>query len=531
MPFTSADADKHKKGMTPKQKKQWASVANSVLNECIKKGGNDESCAPKAIRIASGAVNNSDKAVDPAVASELLDLLNNMSEEDVEKLEQLEQQEEQQEEVEHLEQLGQLDTDNNPPKNFWAKVKAVLSELDTIVSSIKAIIPNNSKSNNSNSNSDFFVWKEATTGDMMWIARYSNNFRDNDNPPEIISAASHKRFADRVDKGLSQLPELWLWHRPEWRFGKAVSVAYDDAGFAIALGKVDKDKEWLAEQVNKQNDVAVSHGMPKWSIVRDTDDPTVIVEHETVEISPLPRWAAANKLTGFVTFGTEIKSDKQNNQVDRKEVEQMAIPENKINELVERWGIAREKLEALQQENVSIAEEANKSSVESKEATQATQAAEATEATNAVTTEPVVEQKDNNSNSDADSAVVNEPEKVSDPLNEYPTRAEVADAFVSFMQPYFDRVDNLAHILEGLTKEVSALKEDEEAKIKQAIVNTPPASVSAILAERLSAIGSKETKLDEGDKLANQKPKETEVETVEQRIGISFLDKMLSDGR
>lgn len=48
MPFTVADVDKHNKGLSDKQKKQWVEVANSVLDD----GGNDA----KAIRMANGVV-------------------------------------------------------------------------------------------------------------------------------------------------------------------------------------------------------------------------------------------------------------------------------------------------------------------------------------------------------------------------------------------------------------------------------------------------------------------------------------------
>ena len=53
MPWTVADVDKHKKGLTPEQKKEWVSIANGVLSKCLKDGGTDQTCAPKAIRIAN----------------------------------------------------------------------------------------------------------------------------------------------------------------------------------------------------------------------------------------------------------------------------------------------------------------------------------------------------------------------------------------------------------------------------------------------------------------------------------------------
>lgn len=58
MPWTVADVDSHKKGLTDKQKKQWCRIANSVLAACLKKGGTDKTCAPSAIKQANGAVMN-----------------------------------------------------------------------------------------------------------------------------------------------------------------------------------------------------------------------------------------------------------------------------------------------------------------------------------------------------------------------------------------------------------------------------------------------------------------------------------------
>ena len=51
MPWTVADVDKHKKGLTDKQKEQWVKVANDALKACQAKGGKD--CDASAIRQAS----------------------------------------------------------------------------------------------------------------------------------------------------------------------------------------------------------------------------------------------------------------------------------------------------------------------------------------------------------------------------------------------------------------------------------------------------------------------------------------------
>jgi hypothetical protein len=62
MPWTTADVEQHKKGLTAKQKKQWCRIANSVLAKCIAKGGTDKTCAPSAIKQANGVVMMNDNA-------------------------------------------------------------------------------------------------------------------------------------------------------------------------------------------------------------------------------------------------------------------------------------------------------------------------------------------------------------------------------------------------------------------------------------------------------------------------------------
>lgn len=56
MPWSTADVDSHKKGLTDKQKAQWVAVANSALAACLKKGGTDKTCAPSAIKQANATV-------------------------------------------------------------------------------------------------------------------------------------------------------------------------------------------------------------------------------------------------------------------------------------------------------------------------------------------------------------------------------------------------------------------------------------------------------------------------------------------
>jgi uncharacterized protein YdaT len=61
MPWTVADVDGFVKGLSRKEKRKWVAVANSSLKTCIAAGGDDATCAPKAIQTASGVVKKDKK--------------------------------------------------------------------------------------------------------------------------------------------------------------------------------------------------------------------------------------------------------------------------------------------------------------------------------------------------------------------------------------------------------------------------------------------------------------------------------------
>lgn len=66
-PWTPADADKHKKGLSSSQKKKWAATANSVRASCIADGGSAKTCDGKAIRIANFQVAKKPKTQERAM--------------------------------------------------------------------------------------------------------------------------------------------------------------------------------------------------------------------------------------------------------------------------------------------------------------------------------------------------------------------------------------------------------------------------------------------------------------------------------
>ena len=77
MPWTTGDVDKHNKGLSDKDKKQWVAVANSVLSKCVEDGGDEGECAASAIKQANGVVNEEAETMpdkDKNIATEPLDL-------------------------------------------------------------------------------------------------------------------------------------------------------------------------------------------------------------------------------------------------------------------------------------------------------------------------------------------------------------------------------------------------------------------------------------------------------------------------
>lgn len=74
MPWTASDVDGFKKGLSRKQKKKWASIANGALASCMDGGGNEKECAGRAVRIANAKF-ESENPFNPVVNGELRDKL------------------------------------------------------------------------------------------------------------------------------------------------------------------------------------------------------------------------------------------------------------------------------------------------------------------------------------------------------------------------------------------------------------------------------------------------------------------------
>jgi len=70
MPWTLTDVERHKKGLSDKDKRQWVATANSALKACLADDGDTKECEGRAIRIANAAVAENDKPTAENVAED-----------------------------------------------------------------------------------------------------------------------------------------------------------------------------------------------------------------------------------------------------------------------------------------------------------------------------------------------------------------------------------------------------------------------------------------------------------------------------
>lgn len=158
----------------------------------------------------------------------------------------------------------------------------------------------------------FFGGGEAPTQPMFkamgdyWFSAWTNNFEDRDG--EIFASRAIDGYIRRVDAKVVPLPELWLWHTPGTKCGRALFV--DRVGaFAVAMGKFD-DSTWgkAAKAFFNQRDAefGVSHGFAYQDRYKVGN---VYHQFNTFEISPLPADVAANPYCTFTELETmEMKA-------------------------------------------------------------------------------------------------------------------------------------------------------------------------------------------------------------------------------
>jgi hypothetical protein len=335
----------------------------------------------------------------------------------------------------------------------------------------------------------FMVYKDQD-GTMRFLTSYSNNRRDMDNPPEIISAASHERFEKMVDAGEAEYPELWLWHTESLNIGQTDVIAYDkDNGIAMAAGYFHKEAEFIAEAIADNPDFwGVSHGMPSETVKRSKEDPTVIIEHITKEISPLPFQAAANKWADFTVL---------------KEVNMTLAQEKK--EQLEQAGIGADMLSAIEEKHKSLNENLDELGIESKEQTSedAVDEKEQEEVTEEVQSEEAEEKE--------------VPEtKEEEAVEELFTKAQV-EQLAEVLAVVVDKIDKKIDERLAPVEEQLADKKSVEEAAEELIKQTPATSLTDMLfpgyaLKQQSAVQSDDTVIDGRSKLGQDMPDEKKEE-------------------
>jgi len=381
-------------------------------------------------------------------------------------------------------------------KSFLKKIEEQLSKLTD------AVFPK--EKNENGVKEGIYLYKDTDTNEYHWIARYSNNLKDRDN--DIISAKSHRRFVERVESGLAPYPELWLWHVKDWRIGQADVVMFDDveqkeAGFAIAKGHFLPGCQPVAEWLEKQRDqLGVSHGMPKSSIVRDDADPRIIVEHETREISPLPAKRASNLFTGFVSLG--------------KEVNEMSIPEDKKKALI-KSGLSEDILSRIEEQNSKDADAAEEKGLEAKEANEETATVEETAEATQETGETSPDKKEEKATDE-------------DPLEQYPTRSEVVDAIAPMLKEINEKIGEINDRLGSVENAQKENSKQTNSLAKTITADSTPASLFSMLVKGVSGSDDAEVSEEEAGQFGS--PKETK-ESFPGPTPVPFINGLISGDR
>lgn len=330
---------------------------------------------------------------------------------------------------------------------------------------------------------------KSADGRVMWFARYSNKWRDNDNPPEIISDESHKRFVELVKENLAPFPTLRIWHIKGTDFGRATWVDYTQ-GFALAAGYVYPGYEKVAEVLANTKGLAMSHGMPISTIGRDPADESIITEHETREISVLPYWAAANKMTAFEILKEYNMSE---------DVIKGLSPESRA-KLQDDMGFPEEVIDLFE----NSVDEAEKAAVDS--------GLEFKEASEEVASEDAELEQESVETPAEDQEV----EVVSEPNGDEQAESESPDV-AQLLEETFAGLKALHKELQAVRAELEAVK-DSQGKFAEKMSNTPLASRSDAWTIG-SVIGKEDARIDGRSSLAKDGPDESSSE----EAGVRFF--------
>jgi len=194
------------------------------------------------------------------------------------------------------------------PSGFRGERVQLGSSKATVISKISSAIGKTGGTDEQKSNlrrrlnavkglrSGFKVLK-ALDGTPRWLGWVSNNRLDRQG--EILTEKAHLDYIAFLDENPKAAPELWTWHIPgTGREKRADFWAYLN-GFLLLGGTLTDGEAKAIESVDI--DPAMSHGF----YVLDRSD-NLINKYRTVEVTFLPRSAAANTWTEFTTLKEQV---------------------------------------------------------------------------------------------------------------------------------------------------------------------------------------------------------------------------------
>jgi hypothetical protein len=181
---------------------------------------------------------------------------------------------------------------------------AVVNAVETISANVVVEMEHKSKTLLQRAKEALFPAKEDSAfnvfkgndGKWYWIAKYTNAYQDKEG--EIFTEKAHEEYIQRMDMGLVDKPELWVWHTKGTKHGKADTV-FGVGRIMVAFGHFDDTPEAqkAIKYYQKNADkIKLSHGAiaPKWAI-----HDGLIESYNTFEISTLPNGAESNPYTSY----------------------------------------------------------------------------------------------------------------------------------------------------------------------------------------------------------------------------------------
>ncbi len=314
MPYTLDNLPENVKKLSKDEQEKWVKTFNSALENYKK--DDPKTAEEKAFATANAGIKKTKEGEKCMVC----DAMNSAT--SFEELEVAEDTLEQSAKMEKLTyQTERLFSNVMRSPEIEDKPSALSRIVDGLKSRLSGIL--GGKKSTEDERTYFHVTKDKD-GEYRWFTLVSNIFRDADNPPEIFETKAHKEYVEYLDKG-GTYPELWLWHTPGTKVGKADWVDFDD-GFLMASGTFD-NKE-VAEKLSKDKNLGVSHG---FNYRYSNKEKGIIGWYRTYEISPLPKDKAANPWAGIEILKSEanMNKDKRKFLVDK-------LGEERVKELESR---------------------------------------------------------------------------------------------------------------------------------------------------------------------------------------------------